>query len=844
MQEIIVPEWAGKIQLSLYQNCRSRHKSNDLSKEQFINAVREGSIDGWKFGATIDALRGVVTEDGHAKEKDIKVNAFKQSLPAVTISATTTGERKLNALSVHTGLLQIDLDAKDNPALLDDLGGVRNALEKDQHTLLLFLSPSGNGLKIIVRIPDSIDLHGSAFTQARAYYYDKYGLRMDKQTSDPTRLCYLSLDPQIFINWEATAFYQAPADIPFEPGTDRTVLKTTSILSSHGRNRERTLEDIQRMVLQIEAKRLDITGNNTDWFSLGCSLASYLGEEARTIFHRISVFYPGYSTEECNAMFDRCLKIGNSPIEFFYSACKRFGILAKETAHIRNGDTPVKASSPMAKVDVLALYHVKSRNKEGKVKELEILRKPFFALLHQMGFYRYELNGNLIFVNLIDNILQEVSAVHIQTTFLKWLSLAPAKLGEFSRAFLEEKFMAIRERFFSLGHFTLLEELKPKFCRDAKDAHYFFFRNGFVIVKKDGYFLNPYAALPGHIWNSQIIPHDFFMESITTDDWEITKAGVFAQYLYNVSKGNENDAAHQQERFHAFCTLLGYLLHHHFESETRAIILTESRMGTGSNGGSGKGVFTQALEKLKPTARVHGKSFKPDNQFRFQNVEQEHQIVCIDDAQKNFPLESLYNDITEGVRVEKKQRDPFYIKTKILITTNHTIRTDGGSDRRRVLEAEFGDHYSEHFSPADDFQGKWFFSQDEERWTNEDWNQFYHFAFHCCMLYHQCGLLKPAEVNLGSRKLEDETHPDFVEWMNEKIETGTIQSEIWYDKKELWEEFRRKYPELERMECFQNQKRFTESIIRFKNYTPSIKDHSKADEKKNNAKRYIQFVLQ
>ncbi len=67
-------------------------------------------------------------------------------------------------------------------------------------------------------------------------------------------------------------------------------------------------ERVEALVAAIEAAQQDIAPSYNDWFSVGVALASALGEEGRTYFHRISRFYAGYNYYECDKKYNDCLR--------------------------------------------------------------------------------------------------------------------------------------------------------------------------------------------------------------------------------------------------------------------------------------------------------------------------------------------------------------------------------------------------------------------------------------------------------------------------------------------------------------------------------------------------------
>jgi hypothetical protein len=105
-------------------------------------------------------------------------------------------KRNDTALIKHSGLITLDFDHVSN------IQELREILLKDKYfeTELLFVSPSGDGLKWII----SIDLkgcnHQDWFQAIAAYLKATYQLEVDKSGKDISRACFLPLDPKVYIN--------------------------------------------------------------------------------------------------------------------------------------------------------------------------------------------------------------------------------------------------------------------------------------------------------------------------------------------------------------------------------------------------------------------------------------------------------------------------------------------------------------------------------------------------------------------------------------------------------------------------------------------------------------------
>lgn len=120
-------------------------------------------------------------------------DAHKKTLPAFTMSGTCSDRRTPLA---HSGLLQVDLDKLGNR-----LASVRAQVQADAHIAFGFLSPSGDGLKLGLRIDGS--RHLDSFFAAEAYFRETYGVEIDPSCKDKLRLCFVSHDPDLWQNPDA-----------------------------------------------------------------------------------------------------------------------------------------------------------------------------------------------------------------------------------------------------------------------------------------------------------------------------------------------------------------------------------------------------------------------------------------------------------------------------------------------------------------------------------------------------------------------------------------------------------------------------------------------------------------
>lgn len=155
-----------------------------------------------------NAWKGQVKRLRAKGRKAVGYDDDKKKLPAFMLSGTTNGGHKAADVVEHSGLLQIDVDKIG----ADKVADVRDRLGDDRHILAAWVSPSGDGVKAIMRIPADLSGHKAAFAAAADYMRDHYAIEIDKTCSDVSRLCFVSHDPEIVVNGEVSVLDVKAAD--------------------------------------------------------------------------------------------------------------------------------------------------------------------------------------------------------------------------------------------------------------------------------------------------------------------------------------------------------------------------------------------------------------------------------------------------------------------------------------------------------------------------------------------------------------------------------------------------------------------------------------------------------
>jgi hypothetical protein len=764
-------------QLSHFSSIRAKNPET-IEFQEFIMAIQTGMIKGESYVELFERIRSTPSKEDR--------NSLKKKLPAVTLSAICKGGHKKENIEKPSGYLQVDIDNITN---IEEL---KSKFKSDPNFYLVFVSPGGNGLKVVMFIGDCD--HKEAFLATEKYFQSQYNIKIDPSIKDESRLCYYSYDPEIHVNPDVKLFEHK--EYTFQ---EKSQLKS----------------EIENIIGQIMNKKVDLTSTYENWRNIGFALANELGAEGEEFFKQISQFYPGYNAVDCTDQYQKCLNSKGSGITI-----RSFFKLAKE-----NG-LKIPATNSQKKETI---FYYPVLDKDGEIKDVKIDYTKWIDLLYNLGIRRFDIEKDFTFVKITDQVITEVSVTLIQDDFVKYLEGLPQQLTKgVTKEYLISKFYRNPSHYFCENRLNLLRPKSPYiFNTDTKDECFIYFQNGFVSCTKNQYEFLPYNQLKGYIWQDQIVKKDFTkLEIVNVTPQE---KGVFSSFIYNIS-------GKDQERYESFCTILGYLLHSYYIGKLKAVVLTDSKISDVPSGRTGKTLVCQALSYVKKYTEVNGKDFDTTNKHKYQQADLDTQLIHLNDVKKNFIFENLFNDITEGCIVDKKNQKPFRIQSKFIISTNQTISIEGASAVDRAIEFELADHYNDTYSPQDEF-GHWFFRD----WEPDEWSRFFNFLMGCISSYLQQGVIPVPVININRRKLLTVTSPEFVEFMDGQIKSSSIQAGKEYDKKILYELFIKDYPDFAEEKKFR-QRNFTKGLQYFAklsgNFGPFDADKH---ERKSGDVRYIIF---
>ncbi len=296
---------------------------------------------------TTHTLRSLMASGASKKERnEYKANHFQ----AVTFSGLFVGGRKIEHLVRHSGYICIDIDG------LNDMYAVectKTTLQESEvlRPILIFTSPSGQGVKAVYPIDISHGDHLQWFKAIEKYLRDELNITVDANCKDVTRLCFLPFDPHAWLSpiieeeiekknvgfttsiWFKHYRPEATQSRKSQVKSQKSHWTTTSTYP-HGRPESRVqslaTNDYTRALNaahMLTSIGYDITSTYSDWIAVGFALTA-LGESGRGIFHTVSSLHADYKYAECDRKYTNLMHNanGSTGLGAFFARVKNAGI--------------------------------------------------------------------------------------------------------------------------------------------------------------------------------------------------------------------------------------------------------------------------------------------------------------------------------------------------------------------------------------------------------------------------------------------------------------------------------------------------------------------------------------
>ena len=749
--------------VTIFKNIKEASTGFVKSVQYVLDRIKSG-----KSADLIEAVRGAGTDEER--------KAAKEQLPSICFSGSFKN-RSIAGLRTHSGLICLDFDKFPDA---DTLQAARETLMADLYTFALFTSPSGNGLKVLVKIPPDKQHHKAHFDALAKYYNNEY---FDSKTSDVSRVCFESYDPELFQNLDSLLWVDREEVELVELGS------ATPVVALESENRI-----IKNILKWWNAKYGKNKGSrNSNFFILAAALNDFGVSKTEAMNTMQDEHEVDFTRDEIGRIVESAYKkTGSHGTRFFEDYVTRNNIAkeiinGKTLAQIQKNYPEIKNIETVAESvkETLTVDEFWAISEKGKYY---LVHHKFKQYIEQQNIFKYfpTSEGGHIFISIHENKVEMITPSRIKDIVLEDLYSRP-EIG-----FMPYELMSGATKFFKEDYLSIIKTVDVSLKKDTSTTCHLYYEDNVVRVTQNGIELIPYEDIDGFVWKNHIINRPFARKAGESE---------YSKFLFLI-------AGKDEERYNSLRSVIGYYLHSYKSSaNNQAVILNDEVISDNPNGGSGKGLFWNAIKKIKKVSHIDGKQFKHDKSFPYQTVTPDTQILVFDDVRRDFSFEFLFSLITEGIVLEKKNKDaipiPVEDSPKILITTNYTIGGVGGSHERRKFEVEFSSHFGAHHSPLDEFGHMMF-----DDWKAAEWLLFDNFMIECLQYYLANGLVEGETLNLETRKCIKETNWEFYEWAAE----GNLPVGLYFDRNEKYEEFLSEYPDHNSPKFKLSQKRFKQWV--------------------------------
>jgi|GEM_PF-1005190 len=223
-------------------------------------------------------------------------------LPFITPSGTFK-QRDKKAIKSNSGFFAIAID-EIHP---EDIEKVKKRILGLTliPTALIFTSYSGRGIEWIIPMPKNFKTTRNAYTTIVSHL-NELGIKADALGGSITRPLHLCNDPKAIFN---SAVNPHSYSLPLQDARFNSELEK---LPNNGLNKEPIssidFKEVEFLVQQIESFGKQFLDDNHDWQIVGLALANILGEEGRSLFHRLSALGKKREFNQITTQFNESLK--------------------------------------------------------------------------------------------------------------------------------------------------------------------------------------------------------------------------------------------------------------------------------------------------------------------------------------------------------------------------------------------------------------------------------------------------------------------------------------------------------------------------------------------------------
>lgn len=192
------------INVSIFKSATDIYNARQANVDSLLDCIRTGG-----------GIKGIIEE---IRRNPIANKKQKLELPVIMWQGTFShrADRGLQSLS---SLMCIDIDHKTT----EEMSRLRSNLMQVPWVMAIFLSPSGDGLKVIVKTDSHTPgCYKNCYRQLEKLFEERYGIKPDDKCEAISQGCFASYDPNIYVNFNVEDLH-----LEYDPAFDTKTEKAT-----------------------------------------------------------------------------------------------------------------------------------------------------------------------------------------------------------------------------------------------------------------------------------------------------------------------------------------------------------------------------------------------------------------------------------------------------------------------------------------------------------------------------------------------------------------------------------------------------------------------------------------
>jgi len=186
------------MKVAVFNNINDTSEPRYVEVSKILKAIKDGA-----FKDKVEAIRNENDKGNQSRLKSSLTSILFSSSKQEGVESGRNNKiswRTDKGLVEHSGLICLDLDKFSNEF---EMISIKDDLMNDDYVFSVFVSPSGEGLKVLVKVPTQIENHRKYFYGLKEHFNSP---NFDDSCVNEARVCYASYDEFIYINEDSKVF--------------------------------------------------------------------------------------------------------------------------------------------------------------------------------------------------------------------------------------------------------------------------------------------------------------------------------------------------------------------------------------------------------------------------------------------------------------------------------------------------------------------------------------------------------------------------------------------------------------------------------------------------------------